>query len=98
VSYGLKTLTSSHHETEGSGNRGNFIELLSPLPSIDPDFKKQCRAVPSNIKYTSPEIQNELISITTSKIREDICYEATDASIIAIMVDDSIYIFLERSR
>ena len=37
----------------------------------------------------SSEIQNELISIAASKIREDICHEATDVSIIAIMVDDS---------
>ena len=49
--------------------------------------------MPSNAKYTSPEIQTELISIATSKIREDIYHEATDASIIAIMVDDSKDIF-----
>ena len=59
------------------------------MPSVDPDFEKQCRAVPSNAKYTTSEIQNELISIAASKIREDICHEATDASIITIMVDDS---------
>ena len=45
--------------------------------------------MPSNAKYTSLEIQNEFISIAAIKIREDICHEATDALIIAIMVDDS---------
>ena len=87
--HGLKALTNSHHEIEGSRNRGNFLELLSPLTSVDPDFERQCRAVPSNAKYTSPEMQNGLISIAVSKIREDICHEATDASIIAMMIDDS---------
>jgi Domain of unknown function (DUF4371) len=45
--------------------------------------------VPSNAQYTSSEIQNELISIAASKIRDDICRGTIDASIIAIMVDDA---------
>jgi Domain of unknown function (DUF4371) len=61
-----------------------FLDLLSLLSSVDPDFGEQCQAMPSNAKYTSPEIQNELISIAAGKIRD----EATDALFIAIMVDD----------
>ena len=42
VLHGLKALTNSHHEIEGSRNRGKFLELLSPLTSVDPDFERQC--------------------------------------------------------
>lgn len=76
-------------ETDDSLNRGNFLELLSLLSSIDPDFDEKCKISPANAKYTSAEVQNELINIAANQIRKNICHEATDAGMIAIMVDDS---------
>ena len=85
------------NENEESCNRGNFLELLSLLSTADSDFGEQFRTLPSNAKYTSPDVQNELISIAASQIREDICREAAGAAMIAIMVDDTKE-FHERSR
>ena len=76
-------------ENEELCNRGNFLELLSLLSTADSDFGEHFRTLPSNAKYTSPDIQNELISIAASQIREDICREAAGAAMIAITVDDT---------
>jgi len=76
-------------ETEESSNRRNFVALLSLLTSVDSEFGEQFQTLPSNAKYTSPEIKNEVISIIASQIRENICCEAASAAMIAITVDDT---------
>lgn len=76
-------------ETEDSLNRGNFQELLSLLSSVDVEFHEKCKSMPSNAKYTSPEIQNELINIAASQIRHNISCDAIEANFITIMVDEA---------
>src|SRR5262249_24805710 len=43
-------------ESHASWNRGNFLELLSVLSSVDDEFEQICQNMPCNAKYTSPEI------------------------------------------
>ena len=45
--------------------------------------------MPDNGKYTSAEIQNELLNIAASQIRQRICEETNDAGFMSIMVDES---------
>jgi Domain of unknown function (DUF4371) len=72
-----------------------FVHSLQYLPPIiklvqqvDPQFAVQSSRMPENAKYTSPEIQNELLHIMACHIRRSICYEATEAGYVAIVVDD----------
>lgn len=63
-------------ESETSHNRGNFRELISLLKAVDSEFGQRCRPneMPSNSKYVSPIIQNELIDIAARQVRRAIGY------------------------
>ena len=76
-------------ESETSHNRGNFRELISLLKAVDSEFGQRCNEMPSNSKYFSPIIQNELIDIAARQVRRAICAEAVESGVIAVMVDDS---------
>ena len=68
------------HETE---------ELLSYTASVDPELQTMTAKMPLNATYTNPYIQNELLHIAGTHIRESICHDANKAGIISIMVDES---------
>ena len=76
-------------ESEDFQNCGNFLELIDLIKSIDPNFCMQNAKMPDNGKYTSAEIQNELLNIAASQIRQRICGETNDAGFMSIMVDES---------
>jgi hypothetical protein len=82
-----------HDESPNSLNRGNFLEIVKILAL----YKKEVDEVvlenaPKNAKYTSPEVQKEILSIYARKVqksnREEIgdskfcimVYEARDES------------------
>ena len=52
---------------------GIFLNFLLCYRLLNVDFGQQSLTLPSNAKYTNPGIQNHLISIAASQIREDIC-------------------------
>ena len=76
-------------ESDHSFNRGNFLELLSLLSSVDQEFQQLSGGMTDHATYTSVEIQNELISIAAKRIRADICCEGNNAVFISVMVDES---------
>lgn len=43
--------------------------------------------IPSNAKYTSPDIQNEIISIIASLLREQISLKINSSDYFTILVD-----------
>ena len=61
------------HESENSENKGNFKEILSLLASENPSLKHQLDNAPSNAKYTSKEIQNDLLKAAASVVLESVC-------------------------
>ena len=56
-------------------NNGCLIGLIQLIKSIDPVFNKYFDTAPKNATYLSPKIQNEIIDITASIIREKILKE-----------------------
>ncbi|XP_071687213.1 uncharacterized protein [Rutidosis leptorrhynchoides] len=67
-------------ETAESNNRGNFIELLKLLASYNDDVAKVVlENAPYNSKFTSGDIQKEILSIITSKVRKHIQNEVGDS-------------------
>jgi hypothetical protein len=59
-----------HDETAQSDNRGNFIELLSLLGEFNPEVNRVIlENAPKHAKYTSPDIQKEILSIFAMKIK-----------------------------
>ncbi|KAL4122422.1 hypothetical protein QTP88_014753 [Uroleucon formosanum] len=73
-------------ESVKSLNRGNFLELLH---LIDEQCKVVGQDVPQNAKYTSPQIQNEMISIFNQIILEKIIFELQSCNYFALIVDET---------
>jgi hypothetical protein len=91
----VKWLTSQscalrgHDETPESKNRGNFIELVKLLAEFNSEIVNVVlENAPLNAKYTSPDIQKEILSIIAMKIRKHIRDEVGDAKF-SILVDET---------
>ncbi|KAL3654079.1 hypothetical protein CASFOL_003760 [Castilleja foliolosa] len=78
-----------HDESSTSKNRGNFLELLELLASYNDEVAKVILGnAPYNSKYTSSDIQKEVLSIIAYKVRRHIRSEVGD-SYFCVMVDES---------
>lgn len=77
------------NETTDSNNRGNFLEILTLIGKFDQIVGNRIESGPQNAKYTHKDIQNELIDIISSMIREEICEEVRKAEVFCLMVDET---------
>ena len=77
-----------HDESSNSKNRGNFLELLKLLAFYNDDLGNVILNASYNSKYTSSDIQQEVLSILANKVRRYIREEVGD-SWFCIMVDES---------
>ncbi|XP_062179500.1 uncharacterized protein LOC133884156 [Phragmites australis] len=78
-----------HDETPESKNRGNFVEMIKLLAEFNPEIASVVlENAPLNAKYTSPDIQNEILSIFAIKVRKHIREEIGDAKF-SILVDET---------
>ena len=70
------------------GNPGNFLSLLSILSEHDELLQHQFQAPrDKSAQYMSPQIQNELFSVLSKMILNDILKEIRKAKFFAIMAD-----------
>ncbi|XP_076908506.1 uncharacterized protein LOC143565408 [Bidens hawaiensis] len=77
-----------HDESSTSKNRGNLIGLIKLLTSYQDEVAKVIlENSPYNAKYTSSDIQKEILSIIANKVRKHICSEVGD-SFFCVMVDE----------
>jgi hypothetical protein len=78
-----------HDESPDSKNRGNFLELVKQLASCNKDVDAVVlENAPGNAKYTSPEVQIELLSIYARKVQQSIREEIGNSKF-CIMVDEA---------
>lgn len=76
-----------HDETPQSRNIGNFIEMLKLLSEFNSEIASVVlENAPQVAKYTSPDIQKEILSIFAMKVRKHIREEIGDAKF-SILVD-----------
>ncbi|XP_016173285.1 zinc finger MYM-type protein 1-like [Arachis ipaensis] len=69
-----------HDESQSSSNRGNFLKMLKFLGSYNERVKKNVlKNVPKNAKYTSNDVQKEILHILATKVRNSIREEIGDA-------------------
>ncbi|KAG9458926.1 hypothetical protein H6P81_003434 [Aristolochia fimbriata] len=78
-----------HDESLSSQNRGNFLEMVKLLAS----YNEQVSGVvlgnaPQNAKYTSPDIQKEILHVIANKVRHTIRSEIGEAKF-CIIVDEA---------
>jgi len=78
-----------HDETPQSKNKGNFLEILNLLAEFNPEIASVIlENAPQNAKYTSPDVQKEILSIFAMKVRMHIREEIGDAKF-SILVDET---------
>ncbi|KAE9522303.1 hypothetical protein AGLY_017294 [Aphis glycines] len=75
-----------HDEAKNSLNQGNFKEACLLRAQTDVEFKKK---LSTSFNLTSPEIQNEIISICCSIVEKSIVSQIKEVGFFAIMVDDA---------
>ena len=65
---------------------GLFLETLSNIVfPLRPDIANAAKLLPENAKYTSPEIQNEMITILTTCVKNKIAQEIREAEMFTVM-------------
>ncbi|XP_044335987.1 uncharacterized protein [Triticum aestivum] len=78
-----------HDESPGSINRGNFLELVKLLASYNKEVKDVVlENAPENAKYTSHQVQEEILAILSRKVQRTIREEIGDSKF-CIMVDEA---------
>ena len=75
-----------HRESEEVDNRGNFLAILELLANHDPVVEKKMNAV-RNAKYTSHQIQNEVLDKLAEMVRSTIIREK-ESQFFAVMEDE----------
>ena len=79
-----------HDESVNSLNRGNFIELIKLLATMNEEINKVVlENAPKNAQYIAPNIQKELLSIFANKVRYKIQEEIRDAKFCDETLDES---------
>ncbi|XP_063749772.1 zinc finger MYM-type protein 1-like [Eleginops maclovinus] len=76
----------AHHEKLGEINNGNFLAHIELLARYDPVLEKLIRSK-SKIKYLSPKIQNEMISIMAQTVLDEIVKEIHEAEFYSVILD-----------
>ena len=74
------------HEQTTDGNTGNFQEFLHLVAKRDKSVAERLKS--NRSKYTSPNIQNELLHVMVNMLREEISAEVSEAKCFSIMADE----------
>ena len=76
-----------HREDVNSLGSGNFQSIVSLLARYDPILKDLMDKPEGSVRYSSPEIQNELISFLASKLPQHLLSEIRAAPFFAVIGD-----------
>ena len=77
-----------HREDDNSNNRGNFLARLDQIANHDPFIKKRLDAH-GNPKYTSHQIQNEILQGFACTVQKQIITEVKAGKVCSILVDET---------
>ena len=76
-----------HREGDSASNKGNVLELMELVSKHDSVVLDKLRS--GRKYYTSATIQNELLEIQASLIRQDVAQEICDAGYYSVLADES---------
>ena len=78
-----------HDESENSSNKGNYLELIQLISVFDSNIASYLKENKRYSRYTSPAIQNEIITILAQVMRDEIISEIKEAGIFSMMLDET---------
>ncbi|XP_073285162.1 uncharacterized protein [Primulina huaijiensis] len=76
-----------HYEKSSSSNRGNFVEFLDLLTMYNDDISKAIARAPKNAKYTSHDIQKQILHVLSMRVKNAI-HEQIGVVKYCIIVDE----------
>ena len=79
---------TGHDESDKSDNKGIFREILSLLLSENPSLQQQFDSAPSNAKYHSKEIQNDLHEAAIAVVLHNVCQDVQCAHYFSVIADE----------
>ncbi|XP_042426323.1 zinc finger MYM-type protein 1-like [Zingiber officinale] len=77
-----------HDEKSSSSNRGNFLEFLDVLTMYNDELSKAIAKAPKNAKYTSHDIQKQILHVFSVRVKNTIREEIGVAKY-CIIVDEA---------
>lgn len=77
-----------HRESEGSNNPGNFLAILEAIANHDPLIKKRLKGH-HNAKYTSKNIQNEILETLAEMVQQQIINEVKQSQVFSVIADET---------
>ena len=78
-----------HDEKEDAVNCGNFLSLMHVIGKYNDTVGQKLVNLPRNAKYTSKDIQNEILAVMARMIRTTIAEEVRQAGEFSIMADET---------
>jgi len=78
-----------HDEGEESLNAGNFLDMLKLLGKYNDNIGKKLADLPDNAKYTSSDIQDEILSTMAKMVKTDIAEEVKKSGEFSVMADET---------
>ncbi|KAK4606302.1 hypothetical protein RGQ29_000516 [Quercus rubra] len=76
-----------HDESQGSSDKGNFLELVQFLGDHNESINEVLQIAPKNCKLTHPEIQKDIVNAIASKTSKAIIKDL-DNEFFSILVDE----------
>lgn len=74
-------------EEIGHPNSGKFLQTIELISHYDPIIKQHIESKKSTIKYFSPKIQNELIAVVGTAVKNEIIFKIKSAKYYTIILD-----------
>ena len=68
-------------------NKGNFLSIIELLSKYDPVLQELLKRPHGAVKYLSPQIQNELIGLLSSQVKDEITCELQNALFFSVILD-----------
>ncbi|XP_042418742.1 zinc finger MYM-type protein 1-like [Zingiber officinale] len=77
-----------HDEKSSSSNRGNFLEFLDVLSMYNDELSKAIAKAPKNAKYTSHDIQKQILHVLSMRVK-NVIHEEIGVAKYYIIVDEA---------
>lgn len=77
-----------HEESQDSKNKGNFLAILDEIAKHD-SFIQQRLEASGNAKYTSHQIQNEMLQTLAEMVQKQIIAEVKESEVFSVMADET---------
>lgn len=77
-----------HRESDDSHNKGHFLTILEEIAKHDPLIEKRMNAC-GNAKYTSHQIQNEVLEGLAEMVQSEIIREVKESEVFSVIADET---------